>query len=124
MTKKILSALLILGMVSSPILAKAAESARVYPTENGAKARGYSYGTRNNYGADGASITESYDGSAGTFYAYVEIVNSQGWRIGDGAERYSTSRAYSGTITRAGGSNTNIQGTHGFNSARVDSRVY
>lgn len=106
MKKKVMSILLVAGMVlSTGVLAHASQG----PTVGGQSGKGTSYtgfvrGDTSSYGANAETYTFRQSGTENV-YAYVEIVNSQGYKIGSGQEGTGTTSAYSGVITRGGGVN-------------------
>jgi hypothetical protein len=65
---------------------------------------GYVEGNNNPFSCWAATRTTKESGPEDV-YAYVEIVNKDGYKIGDGAENTGTNNAYSGTVTRSGGKN-------------------
>lgn len=105
--KKILkSVILSLGIVaSSNIIAFAAQGSTVTGVSSkGTKYSGYVTGSKNSSNCYGSTTTTRNSGSENV-KAYVEIVNSEGYIIGQGATGTGTTSAYSGTVTRSGGTN-------------------
>ena len=65
---------------------------------------GYVEGSADLYNCYGATTTIKLKGSEDV-YAYVEIVNAEGYKIGNGTANIGKDKAYSGTVTRSGGKN-------------------
>lgn len=101
MKKKILSIIAVTGLImSTGIIANAQQGATVYGHSSSTYYHGHVSGNITDYGADAETSSYRDSGNEG-MYAYVECVNSQGYRIGSGRQGYGTYNAYSGVITRA-----------------------
>ena len=100
MKKKIKSILLVAGLImSTGVLATAAVGPSVYGHSRSTYYHGHVEGNVTGYGVDAETYAYRDSGSEG-MYAYVECVNGQGYRIGNGRESWGSSYAYTGFITR------------------------
>lgn len=125
MKNNIKSLILTLGILVS---AGAIVNAAVGPTVSGQSGQGTRYsgyveGKKDYSNCYGATTTNRNLGSEDV-YAYVEIVNSQGYAIGSGSANTGTSYAYSGTITRSGGKNAYGSIGTASGSSRTFARLY
>lgn len=106
MNKKVKSIAVMLGLfLSIGVVANASVGVPV-EGQSGAGTRysGYVQGSKNIFACWVATNTSRKSGYEDV-YAYVEVVNSQGYVIGAGAENTGADYAYSGTVTRNGGKN-------------------
>lgn len=106
MNKKIKTFGLTLGLLAS---IGVCASAAIGPTASGQSGggTGYSGYVEGDIGFSSCYAATTTTRTYGTedVYAYVEVVNKDGYAIGSGSANTGTDYAYSGTITRSGGKN-------------------
>lgn len=125
MRRKMKTLALTLGVVAS---IGVAASADIGPTVsgqsgNGTRYSGYVEGDSNKQSCYAASQTTRTSGSE-SVYAYVEIVNAEGYVIGSGSAGTGANYAYSGTISRLGGKNAYGSVGTASGSSRAFARLY
>lgn len=105
MNKRVKSMVLVLGLlVSTGMVVNAATGSVVGGSSATTSYTGYVEGSKNLTACWAATRTTKTAGPEDV-YAYVEVVNSQGYIIGTGAANTGVNNAYSGTVTRNGGKN-------------------
>ena len=110
-------------MLSGGILVSAAQGTTVSGASKTTSYHGWVEGSRNSSNCYGATTTVIDSGNEKE-YAYVEIVNADGYRIGNGASNTGNTRAHSSTITRTGGRNAYGSVGTSTGSSRTFARLY
>lgn len=110
-------------LASTGVLAGAVVSNTVTGEGAGTGFSGYVEGDRNSSSCYGATTTIKKYGPDNV-RAYVEIVNADGFVIGSGAVGTSSTKAYSGTVSQAGGRNAYGSVGTASRSASIFVRLY